>query len=159
MQTEAATGVLSNDATPSLIVHPHPLVGDGRIVETAAFLPRETLGRYMGRTGVAVPNGPVHVWHNGHPVSSELWDLLIPRTGDQIVIRARALGGGGGNKVLRTVAMIAVVAASIYAPYAAGLTKVVGGVEVLTAGGSLLSAGVMIGGTLMISPLYPEVTP
>lgn len=145
---------LALQGTPPLIIHPHPLVGDGRIVETAAFLPRETLGRYMERTGVAVPNGPIHVWHNGRPVSSELWDLLIPRTGDQIVIRARALGGGDGSKVLRTVAMLALV---LSAPYIAGYALTGTWTAATGFSGALLTGAVTLGGSLIITPLLPEI--
>ncbi len=137
---------------PSLVVHPHALVGDGTVREESAFLPNETLGSYIKRTGIVVPAGPVVVWHNGFRVPDELWRRLIPRLGDQVVIRARVLGGGGGNKVLRTVAMIAVVVISIVAPY---LAPAAWGVGAGTAGGALLSAGVMIGGTLLINAILP----
>lgn len=144
------------NSTPPLVVHPHPLLGDGRVVETAAFLPSETLGRYMERNGVAVPSGPLHVWHNGHRVPPDMWDLLIPRSGDQIVIRARALGGGGGgNKVLATVAMIALTIATSGAFGWQGLGAMVGTATGLGTG--LASAAIMIGGSLIISPLLPEV--
>jgi len=136
--------------TPALIVHPHALVGDGSIRLVEPFRPRETLRAYIERTGVAVPGGPVAVWHNGRRVVDALWDRLIPRTGDQIIIRARVLGGGGGGKVLRTVAMIALVVAS---PWAATQLGFVAG----TLAHSAVAAGIMIGGSLMISPLLPEV--
>lgn len=139
-------------AQPSLVVHPHALVGDGRVAVVETFLERETLGAYVKRTGVIVPAGPVIVWHNGVRVPDALWRRLIPRAGDQVVIRARVLGGGGGGKILRTVAMIALV---IAAPYVAPALGFAAG----TLGASLVTAGVMIGGTLLINALLPPPMP
>lgn len=136
---------------PSLIVHPHALVGDGTTRHVAGFLHRETLGAYIKRTGVIVPAGPVVVWHNGYRVPDALWRQLIPRTGDQVIIRARVLGGGNGGKVLRTVAMIALI---IAAPYVASALGFAAG----TIGASLVTAGVMIGGSIVINALLPVPT-
>ncbi|KXA71809.1 hypothetical protein AXA74_16850 [Bordetella hinzii LMG 13501] len=122
----------------------------------AAFLPGETLGAYLERTGTHVANAPMHVWHNGRQVPPALWRRLIPKAGDQILIRAKMEGGGGGNKILRTVAMIAVVVASVFAPY---LAPAAWGIQAGTYGAALLSAGVMIAGTLMINPMIPEIAP
>ena len=55
-------------AKPSVIVHPHAVLGAGTTHSIAAFLERETLGAYVKRTGVIVPAGQVVVWHNGHRV-------------------------------------------------------------------------------------------
>src|SRR5690606_38724347 len=84
-------------------------------------------------------------------VPDALWRRLIPKTGDQVIIRARVLGGGGG-KILRTVAMIALIVAAPYAVSALGFTAG-------TIGASLATAGIMIGGTLLINALLPPPTP
>lgn len=146
-------------ATPSMVVYPKPLGGE-RTEHFECFAPGETLGAYVRRAGITVPSRVVRVEHNGREVPLALWQRLIPRHGDMVVIRARGLGGGGGNKVLRTVAMIAVVVVSILAPYAApaswGALGAAGG---LTATGALISAGVMIGGSLLVNALLPPLTP
>lgn len=138
---------------PSLVVHPHALVGDGTVQEAAAFLPNETLAAYIERTGVIVPAGPVVVWHNGYRVPDKLWRRLIPKAGDQVVIRARVLGGGG--KILRTVAMIALVVVS------AGYGAALGGALGFTgaAAGAVGSSLIMIGGSLLINALLPPPMP
>ena len=136
---------------PALVIHPHALTGDGRTFETAAFLAKETLGAYIERTEAIVPTGPVVVWHNGHRVPDALWQRLIPRTGDQVIIRARVLGGGGSNKVLTTVAFIALTIATYGAGSWAGLAAMAGSYS------TVAGAALMIGGSLMIAPLYPEV--
>lgn len=137
---------------PALILHPHALVGDGSVQVVDKFRARETLGAYIKRTGVIVPAGPVVVWHNGCRVPDALWRRLIPRAGDQVVIRARVLGGGDGGKVLRTVAMIALI---LVAPEAgAWLAGTSFGTAMgLTAG--MASGLFMIGGSLLINALLP----
>lgn len=153
-----ATGQLIEK--PALIVHPHALVGDGTTQHVAGFLPGETLGAYIKRTGVIVPAGPVVVWHNGYRVPDALWRRLIPRMGDQVIIRARVLGGGGGggSKILRTVAMVALV---IAAPHiATALNTSLGlGFAAGSVGMGALTAGVMIGGSLLINALLPPPKP
>ncbi len=142
-------------ATPSMVVYPKPLGGD-RTEHFECFAPGETLGVYVRRVGITVPSRVLRVEHNGREVPLALWERLIPRHGDMVVISARGLGGGGGNKVLRTVAMIAVVVVSILAPYAAPAAW---GVGAGTVGGALISAGVMIGGSLLVNALLPPLTP
>lgn len=141
---------------PALVVHPHALVGDGTVTEAAAFLPNETLGAYIKRTGVNVPAGPVVVWHNGHRVPDALWRRLIPRMGDQVVIRARVLGGGGGgSKILRTVAMIALVVVAAYLGPVLGTALGFAGSTAAAVGSGLI----MLGGALLINALLPPPTP
>jgi hypothetical protein len=139
-----------NEVTP-LVVQPHPFTPEGRTFTVAAFLQGETLGAYVERNGIVLPRSEFRVQHNGRVVPHHLWRRLIPRTGDQIVIHAIAQGGGGGGKVLRTVAMIALVVA---APYLAGAMGFVAG----TVGYSLVTAGIMIGGSLLINALLPPPT-
>lgn len=134
---------------PSLVSFLHPLHTDLRDFSYAPFLPGETLSRYIERTGVQVTSRRMNVWHNGRRVPSELWGRLIPRHGDHIVLVPKMEGGGGGNKVLRTVAMVAVVIASIYTGGAVGPGLY----------GALAQGAVMIGGTLIVSPLIPEIRP
>ncbi|MGY6272444.1 host specificity factor TipJ family phage tail protein, partial [Achromobacter denitrificans] len=141
---------------PSVVVYPKPL-GRDRVEHYESFAPGETLGAYVKRVGLSVPSRVVRVEHNGREVPLALWQRLIPRHGDMVVIAARGLGGGGGgNKILRSVSMIAVVAAAIFAPY---LAPAAWGAGAGTLGGALLSAGIMIGGTLLINALLPPPTP
>lgn len=117
---------------PALVMYPRPFGAGERIERYEAFGPRETLGAYVRRVGLTVPSRLLYVTHNGRPVPIALWERLIPRRGDLIVISARALGGGGGgNKVLRVVAQIVVLVASIYTGgVAGGLIAAVGTVAV-----------------------------
>lgn len=140
---------------PTVVSLPHPLRADAKEVSVAAFLPNETLGAYIERVGLRIAKGPVHVWHNGYRVPEALWTRLIPRNGDSIVIRAK-MEGGGGRKVLRTVAMVALMLA---APYIAGYAMTGAWAAATGLMGGLVTAGIMIGGSLLINALLPPITP
>lgn len=137
---------------PALIIHPHPLLGDGTTMQTAAFRLRETLAAYIERNHIHLPRGPVWVLHNGRKVPASLWPNLIPREGDQVIIRA-AVQGGGDNKVLSSVAMIALVIATNGAFGWQGLGAMLGTATGMGTG--LASAIIMIGGTMAIAPILP----
>jgi len=150
---------MGHGGVPALVVHPHPLVGDGRITETALFQPNETLGAYVERVGVRIPSGALSVWHNGFSVPEALWRRLIPRTGDQVVIRARMEGGGSGSKVLRSVAMVALVlvSAGYGAALGGALSSSLGMGLTAAQAASFGSALIMIGGGALVTPLLPEI--
>lgn len=144
-------------ATPSMVVYPKPLGGD-RTEHFECFAPGETLGAYVRRVGIAVPSRVLRVEHNGREVPLALWQRLIPRHGDLVVISARGLGGGGGGKVLRTVAMLAVVVAAVAIP-GAGIAGLFSGFGLTGTSLALASAGIMIGGSLLVNALLPPLTP
>ncbi|MFV0284750.1 MAG: host specificity protein J [Castellaniella sp.] len=146
-----------NEIMP-LVVQPHPFTPEGRTFTVAAFLQGETLGAYVERNGIVLPRSEFRVQHNGRVVPHHLWQRLIPRTGDQIVIHAIAQGGGGGGKVLRTVAMIALVVASITIP-GSGIAGLYSGFGLTGTALSLTSAAIMIGGSLLINALLPPLQP
>lgn len=94
---------------------------------------------------------------DGKPVLRKDWDLRIYKGQVVTFIDAEAIpmGGGGGSNPVRIIAMLAVIAISIYAPYAAGLTTTVAGVTTVTTAGHFLSAGVMLVGTALVNALLP----
>lgn len=141
-------------AAPSMVVYPKPLGGE-RTEHFECFAPGETLGAYVRRVGIAVPSRVVRVEHNGREVPLALWQRLIPRHGDMVLISARGLGGGGGGKILRTVALVAVVVLSY--GYGAALGGALGltGTTAAAVGSSLI----MIGGSLLVNALLPPLTP
>lgn len=135
---------------------PHVLVADRRELSYEPFLPGETLGRYIDRTGLVICDGPIEVWHNQSKVPQVIWKGLIPRIGDQIVIRGDVHGGGGGNKILRTVALVALAVA---APYAGAALAGAAGFAATGFAAGVFTAGVMIAGSLLINALIPLPKP
>lgn len=99
---------------------------------------------------------------DGQPVLRRDWDMRVYGGRVVVFVDVAALpqgGGGGGSNPLRMVAMLAVVALAIYAPYAApatwGLTTTVAGVTSVTMTGAMVSAGVMIAGTMLVNAVLP----
>lgn len=142
---------------PALVHLPHPLTTDGRHVHLAEFLKDETLGEYLKRQGVSLPRGAVSLWCNDIPVPSENWHMLMPYPGDRIVLRTAVEGGGGGGvgKVLRTVAMIAIVVAAVYTGQFYGATLATSLGTTAATASALVQAAVMIGGSLLVNALLP----
>ncbi|MDD3757711.1 MAG: host specificity factor TipJ family phage tail protein [Advenella sp.] len=137
------------DLKPTVISSPHPLLSDGRQYSYATFLKGETLGQYVIRNDIQIPRSGVVVFSNGVRVSGD-WTLLIPQSGDQIIIRTRARGGDSG-KVFRLVAMVAL---AVFAPYASGTLLGLTGTAA-----SLTTAGIMIAGSMLINALLPPPKP
>lgn len=98
--------------------------------------------------------------HAGQPVLRKDW----PGTrlhGDDVAVFVRLPlgGGGGGSNPLQTILMVALVAVSIAAPFLApeswGMVTAAG---LVTWKGSLLSAGIMMAGSLIMSQAFSRPT-
>ncbi|WP_052877915.1 host specificity protein J [Chromobacterium subtsugae] len=136
---------------PNLVHSPHPLTAAGRQVIYEPHRRNETLGGYLRRLQIAVDRGPLAVCVNGRPLPD--WRRYRLRRGDFIEVRAVVAGGGAG-KVLRTVAMVAVMVAAAYVAGPAG-AALFGSSGMATAAG----AAVMIGGSMLVNALLPPPMP
>ena len=97
------------------------------------------------------------VFIDGQFVDKACWDSVVPMAGQCVTVRAIPMGGegGGGKMAMRIIAMLAVVALAIAAPYAAPVAwGLVGGWS-----GAALSASVMLAGTLAVNALIPPPKP
>jgi len=151
-------------AATQLTLCPHPMIAAaGRRLLTVEHRDGETLEGYFRRAGANM-EGLWAAWVNGRPVPRETWALVLPRSGDVIVLRAIVEdGGAGGSDPVRTVLSIALlVAAPALAP---GIAGALGFAESATLFGGLIGAeafihGVVpIAGTLAINALSPPPTP
>ena len=99
------------------------------------------------------------IWIDGDYFPRQYWHRVRPKPGVEILIKKTPRGGGGGGKAIRIVAMIAIIALAIAVPYAlpAALTAtpVLGSLTV----GGLISAGILIGGSLLLNALVPPPRP
>ena len=87
----------------------------------------------------------------GHDVPRALWPHVRPKPGVVVYIRAYPQGGSGG-KILRTVAMVAVMAAAMWVigPGAAAFDLTAG-----SFGATVLGVGVSMLGSLLVNALLP----
>lgn len=105
------------------------------------------------------------IFIGGHRIKQKFWSRTYPKAGTHVEIRVLPSGGGGGGggkNILRTVLMLAVVAASFLVPaLAPGLMATVGatlGVSTAVAS-SLVAAGISVVGTLLVNALVPVKQP
>jgi len=84
----------------------------------------------------------------GVEIPRAMWAHIRPKPGT--LVRAVFVPQGGGNKILRSVLMIAVIIASIYFPPLAGLGPF---------GEAALQAGIAMGGMLLVNALVPIKPP
>jgi predicted phage tail protein len=126
--------------------------------ETLAWEPGKTLADYCTNHILALE----HVFSvNGRIV--EAGELAnVPVSPDDYIVACPIPQGGGGNKsIFRIVALIAV---SMVAPYAAAALNGVGGLATGTVGaltgiGTAISAGVSLAGSMLINALLPPAKP
>lgn len=82
-------------------------------------------------------------------------DCVRPKPGSTVIIRA--VPRGGDKDPLRILASIALLALAFYVPSLLGLGGI-GIVGDLTVGG-LVTAGILVGGTMLLNSLFPPPTP
>lgn len=125
----------------------------------------EILADYDGMRTLADYLGPLEgewaVSVSGRIVEQDQWALTYLHLKDCVVIAPMIYGGGGGGgkTVLRLVAIIAltVVSAGAGAAFGAAAGSALG--ISAAAGTALVSAGVMMAGTMAINALLPPATP
>lgn len=148
----------------ALVWSPHPLIaGEGRVVAFDPPTGAESLQDYLTRLGVDL-SGPVIVAVDRTVIPREWLGRVKPKPGTLISVRA-AVAGGDGSQVVAVVAMIAL---TIAAPYLAGaayglatsgtaLTWAQAGVWAANSMiGAVMTAGVTVAGSMAISALTPK---
>lgn len=83
---------------------------------------------------------PTVCFHNGKPVLRRDWSKTVVAAEDVVIFQALPAGGGGGSNPLQVVAVVAMIAIAVAAPYIAG--PAVLGFASGTFGFALASAGI-----------------
>ncbi len=162
MNTPAAVQASARPA--SLVWCPHPLVpSEGRVVEMSPPTGSETLRAYLQRLGVDL-SGPVIVAIDRTVIPCHWLDRVRPKPGTIITVHA-AVAGDDGSQVVAVVAMIAL---TIAAPYLAGAMYglATSGVALTSAQaavwaansviGMAMTTGITVAGSMLISALTPK---
>jgi hypothetical protein len=138
-----------------LVYSPHPLLpaADRQII-FAPFYDGESITYYLNRHNIFIsPHIKVKLFLGGVYVPREMWPFVKPKFGHVITIRGYASGGGGGGK--NPFATIATLALGAFAPVAVGALGFTAG----TAAFSLVTAGIRLAGSLLVSAIFPPSTP
>lgn len=136
-------------------------------VEWLPVTPGMGIGDLLERREFVLDDGfDLEIIHNGRVLDIPAADAVVLLPGDAVAARIIPAGGGGGSNPLQMVAMVALVALSISAPFMIGS---IGGAALstggffaggtLTAAGSALAGGIMIGGSMLMSAVFPAPKP
>ena len=136
-------------------------------VEWLPVAPGMGIGDLLERREFVLDDGfDLEIIHNGRVLDIPAADAVVLLPGDAVAARIIPAGGGGGSNPLQMVAMVALVALSISAPFMIGS---IGGAALstggffaggtLTAAGSALAGGIMIGGSMLMSAVFPAPKP
>ena len=152
---------VGNEPKGSVVVHTHPLKVDQR--DFLSFVPGKCLLNIIQESDYGflldAPEENLRIFCGDKRVLKSELPFCFPETEDiiSIAVMARGGGGGGGGKDgMATFMSIALIAVAIAAPYLmpAGSMFAAG-----TLGGSLLSAGIMVGGSFLINAIAPTQMP
>jgi hypothetical protein len=108
----------------------------------------ESLADYFRRLGLSAQIGsrPVRVTINGCRVPREIWRTCRPKAGTRIHVQAVVEGGGEGNKILRTIAFIALAATTQ-------------GMAAKFGWGPFMTAGAIVAGSIAVNSKFPPPEP
>ncbi|WP_201312897.1 hypothetical protein [Dyella sp. EPa41] len=126
-------------STCTVLAKAHPLSGDWITSEMPSG---QTIAEMLGEQ--ASPSCNVSI--GGHPVPYAMWNKVRPRAGQTVHVVGVPQGGNGG-KILRTVAMVALVALS------SGVASGAIGASLFGSYAAVASAAIMIGGSVVGDPL------
>ena len=130
---------------------PHPITTEGRKTLTAIVPQGETLDKVLG--GIVPPALPAVAVVNGTLISRPKWATTRITKDSIIQVRSTLQGGDGSNPF----AVILSIAAVVFAPHLAG--AIFGTAFTGTVLGSVVVAGIGIGGVLVANALFPPRFP
>lgn len=154
----------SINSAMEVIWHPHPILPTAqRKTLFSEVTPGSTIREILAHSGIDAKQ-PIVVILDDRLLSVVEWDSICPSPGQIINVKACVSdgggGGGGGSNPVQMVAMIAIIAVAIAAPYMApaawGLLTAAGAPTML---GAMMTAGIMMAGSLVISSVFAASNP
>lgn len=143
----------------TLAYAPHPFGLDRQVMPVLAGI---TIHQACINAGVD-GDQPIVIFLNGLIVPVADWKTKTLNEGDFVTVQAEVTGGGGGgSNPIAVVAMIALAVAAPYALAAMGVgTMTAAGLSIAgsTMLGSLAVAGVMMAGSMVINSIFPPSMP
>ena len=130
----------------TLDLWPHPLTGEGRCTRLLSVAPGTTLAGLADDVGMLAADG-VAIEVDGVAVARDAWERHPLPPGAVVVVRATGADG------LRTLLQIATIVAALYVPTLGPIAAQAAWV------GKAVSAGIMIGGNLVVNALVPPRVP
>ena len=140
-----------------LIWHPHPVTPiAGRNLRLCEWVPGRTVRETLLAAGID-PQQPIVALLDDRLLTVEEWDHVCPKPGQLLNVQATVMGGGGGSNPIATVATLALV---IAAPYLTTALVGIEGAAVLgSVGVSMVTAGIMVAGSMIIGAIFPPALP
>lgn len=149
MEPKAASSAIS------LIACPRPFSVD-RITTTIEA--GTTIANALRAIGLKISGLHARVFIDDRLVPYAEWEYATPEAGQLVTVRVIPTGGGGGKDGLRLIALLAVAALALAAPYAVAAFAPGWGL-IGSWAGAALSATVAIAGSLAVNGRIPEPLP
>lgn len=146
----------------NVIYHPHPIF-TGRDCKYLFANDGDTVRELLVRAGVDTKQ-PIVISLDDRLLKVSEWDVVCPKVGQIINVKATVMGGGGGggSNPMQTVAMVALVitAAVLAAPTGGASLYLAGAMGIsATTAGALIGAGMMMAGSMLINSVFAANPP
>lgn len=136
----------------TLAYAPHPFALDRRVTPVDAGL---TVKDACLQSGVD-PNQPIVIFLNGELLPVSDWTKPLAH-GDFLTVQAEVEGGGGGGS--NPIAVVAMIALVVTAPYMAGYALNGTWAAATGIGASMLSTGIVMAGSMVINSMFAPSMP
>lgn len=146
----------------NVIYHPHPIFS-ARDCQYFSVNDGDTVRELLVKAGVDTKQ-PIVISLDDRLLKVSEWDLVCPKVGQIINVKATVMGGGGGggSNPMQTVAMVALVitAAVLAAPTGGASLYLAGAMGIsATTAGALIGVGVMLAGSMLINAVFAANPP
>ena len=146
----------------SVIYRPHPIF-TGRDCQFLLVVEGDTVRDILVKAGVDQKQ-PIVISLDDRLLKVSEWDVICPRAGQIINVKATVAGGGGGggSNPLQAVAMVALVIAAVAlaAPTGGASLYLAGAMGIsATTASAMVMAGIMMAGSMLINAVFAANPP